>query len=121
MVVVTTADALAAAVSSGARDIEIRSHLDLTSLRRTQSPGEREPLDLFTDYNTHLMFVSNTTRSIRVRACGEAKLLQDTAELMSRDRGPLIMAHAQRSPELPVSMVNLAHAAVADVMRLLYQ
>lgn len=69
MTVITTADALAAAVSTGARNIEIRSHLDLTSLRRTPSTAEYASAHPFHGKNTHLMYVGRSTRSIRVRAC----------------------------------------------------
>ena len=68
--VVTTADALVAAVSSGARDIEIRSHLDLTSLRRTPTRAVLVAAHPMHGKSTHLMYVGRSTRSIRVRACG---------------------------------------------------
>ena len=67
MTVVTTPDDLVAAVSTGARDIEIRSHLDLTSLRRTPTEAPFPIADPLHGMETHLMYIGNRSRSIRVR------------------------------------------------------
>lgn len=65
--VVNTAEQLRRAVRAGVRDIEIRSHLDLTPLQRT--PSEAPFASLHPDFGkpTHLMYVQAATQSIRVR------------------------------------------------------
>eukprot|EP00892_Ulva_mutabilis_P008345 jgi/Ulvmu1/5883/UM026_0003.1 len=65
--VVTTPQELAAAVERGARDIEIRSHLDLTTLARPPSPAPLSSPHPLRNAPTHLMYVMAHTRSIRVR------------------------------------------------------
>lgn len=67
LTIVTTAEDLQAAVLSGASDIEIQSHLDLSGLRRIRTRavlGTAHPLH---DAATHMMYVEKGTRSIRVR------------------------------------------------------
>ena len=68
MTVVTTADALIAAVSSGARDIEIRSHLDLTSVPKAPSSTGLPAPHPVHGLPTHLLYIPDRTRSIRVRS-----------------------------------------------------
>lgn len=95
-VIVTTAAQLQQALEANAVDIEIRSHLDLRGLERKQNPlvvpcmarGINEDL-LLEDwtagrdgsapspskaephaFKSHLVYVSSSTRSIRVRTCG---------------------------------------------------
>lgn len=74
---VNTATEFQAAVEAGARDIEIRSHLDLSALDRKENPviacfsqdriGRDSALDAGT-LASHLAYVKKATRSIRVRA-----------------------------------------------------
>lgn len=66
-VIVTSAEALRDAVLAGVRDIEIRRHLDLTTLRRQPTQAPYGLASAFHMTPTHLMYVTDTTRSIRVR------------------------------------------------------
>lgn len=94
VVVVNTAEELQGAVQARARDIEIRSHLDLTPLQRVPSEVPTSAGDCDRDYagdyadvpvdaavvlggpllikiegaRTHLMYVHAETQSIRVRS-----------------------------------------------------
>lgn len=70
--VVRGAQELQAAVAAGARDIEIRSHLNLTALEPPEDP------DGF-DTPSHLMRVDSAIRSMRVRprTCRHVRVLCD--------------------------------------------
>ena len=83
-VVVNTAEELRGAVQAGARDIEIRSHLDLTALRRT--PSETPIAQMHPEFGkpTHLMYVRAATQSIRVRH-DPPRTIPDTS--------PLVLSH----------------------------
>lgn len=65
--IVNTAEELQRAIAKGARDIEIQSHLNLTSLSRTPSRVPWAPRHPKYGEHTHLMYVTAETRSIRVR------------------------------------------------------
>lgn len=67
LTIVHTAAELQQAIIEGARDIEIRSHLDLTSLNRTVTQAPFALRNPISDKRTHLMYVKAQTRSIRVR------------------------------------------------------
>lgn len=68
VVVVGTAEELRRAVRAGSRDIEIRSHLDLTALKRTPTLAPYPSFHPLHGLRSHLLYVKAATQSIRVRS-----------------------------------------------------
>ena len=90
---VYTVDELKRACEGGAKDVEIRSHLDLSSLQRARMPGF--PNGSISTVRASLLYSSANLRSIRVRLARgllHCKTVSDQS-LACGERGHFALSH----------------------------